>query len=186
MGQSEAASAKESTLEVVAATVASGKTRREDLMGGAQAEEEEGQIQQELEPSGGGEGHARFKVEARERTTKDPTADHLLSDDRESKDISKIAGSHGLIMRPKKKGKFGLRSASGETGERHVLDAAQASVDRKGKERESHFYPLWADSDKGNLASLGFGSDTGCLADTYIIVDSEVERKGSLELGSLL
>jgi hypothetical protein len=155
-------------------------------MGAALAEDEESQIQQELEPSGGGEGHAGVKVEARERTTKDPTANHLLSDDRESKNISKVAGSHSLIMRPKKKGKFGPRSASGETGEQHVPAAVQASVDGMGKERESHFYPLGADSDKGNLASLSFGSDTGCLADTYIIVNSEVERKGSLELSSLL
>jgi hypothetical protein len=162
MRQSEAASAKESTLEVVAATVASGKTRQEDLMGGAQAEEEEGQIQQELEPSGGGEGHARFKVEARERTTKDPTADHLLSDDCESKDISEVAGSHSLILRPKKKGKFGPRSACGETGVLHVPVAIQASVVGKGKEREGHFYPLGVKSDKRNLDSLSFGSDMGC------------------------
>jgi hypothetical protein len=110
----------------------------------------------------------------------------LLSDNRESKDISEVAGSHSLIMRPKKKGKFGTRSTSGETGERHVRAAIQASVDGMGKERESHFYPLGADSDKRNLASLSFGSDTGCLAETYIIIDSEVERKGSLELFSLL
>jgi hypothetical protein len=90
-------------------------------MGAAQAEDKEGQIQQELEPSGGGEGHAGVKVEVRERRTKDLTAIHLLSDDQESKDISEVAGSHSLIMRPKKKGKFGPRSASGETDERHQL-----------------------------------------------------------------
>jgi hypothetical protein len=62
MGKSEAASAKKSTPGVVAATVASGETRPEDLMAAAQAEDEEGQIQQELEPSGGGEGQAGVKV----------------------------------------------------------------------------------------------------------------------------
>jgi hypothetical protein len=88
MRQSEAASAKESTPGVVAAMVASGKTLLEDPMGSAQAEDEEGQIQQELEPSGGGgEGHAGFKVKAQERTAKDPTANHLLSDDQESKKL---------------------------------------------------------------------------------------------------
>jgi hypothetical protein len=155
-------------------------------MGAAQAEDKEGQIQLELEPSGGGEGHAGVKVEVRERRTKDLTAIHLLSDDQESKDISEVAGSHSLIMRPKKKGKFGPRSAIGETGERHVPAAVQASVDGMGKEREGHFYPLGADSDKENLALLGFRLDTGCLAETYIIVNYEGERKGSLELGSLL
>jgi hypothetical protein len=117
---------------------------------------------------------------------KDPTADHLLSDDCESKDISEVAGSHSLILRPKKKGKFGPRSACGETGVLHVPVAIQASVVGKGKEREGHFYPLGVKSDKRNLDSLSFGSDMGCLAGTYIIVDSEVERKGSLESGSLL
>jgi hypothetical protein len=117
---------------------------------------------------------------------KDPTADHLFSDDRESKNISKVAGSHSVIMRPKKKGKFGPKLASGETGERHVPAAVQPLVDGMGKEREGQFDPLGPNSVKGNLALIGFGSKTGCLAERYIIIDSEVERKGSLALGNLL
>jgi hypothetical protein len=36
------------------------------------------------------------------------------------------------------------------------------------------------------LSSLSFGSDTDFLSDTYVIVDPEVERNGTVVLGSLL
>jgi hypothetical protein len=143
----EAASAKKTMLGMVAGMGASGETLPEGLMRAAQTEDKEGQIQQELEPSGGCKGDAGGKVEASERTTEDPTADHLLSDYRESEYISKVAGSHSVIMRPKKKGKFGPKSASGETGERHVPAAVQALVDGMGKEREGQFDSLGPDSD---------------------------------------
>jgi hypothetical protein len=42
------------------------------------------------------------------------------------------------------------------------------------------------DGEENNLASLSFGSDTEYLAETYVIVDSEVKQNGSLEMGSLL
>jgi hypothetical protein len=155
-------------------------------MGAAQTEDEEGRIQQEPGPSGGGGGHAEVKIKARDRATKDPTADHLLSDDRESEDISEVAGNHSSSVRPRKKGKFSQKSASGETGEQHVPAAVQASVDGMGNDGwESNFAPLSLDSAKENLASLSFGSDTGYLAETYFIIDSEVKQNGSLALGSL-
>jgi hypothetical protein len=34
--------------------------------------------------------------------------------------------------------------------------------------------------------SLSFGSDTDYLSDTYVIINAEVKRNGSLETGSLL
>jgi hypothetical protein len=90
-------------------------------------------------------------------------------------------------VRPKKKGKFSQKSAGGETGERHVPPAVQASVDGMGNDGgESNLAPLSLDSEKKNLASLSFGLDTGYLAETYFIIDSEVKRNGSLGLGSLL
>jgi hypothetical protein len=51
---------------------------------------------------------------------------------------------------------------------------------------ESNCAPLSLDSDKENLASLSFGSDTGYLAETYFIIKSEEKQNGSLALGSLL
>jgi hypothetical protein len=144
----EAASAKETTPRIVAAMIASGETRLEGSMGAAQTEDEKGQIQQEPGPSGGCGGHAEVKIEARKRATKDPTANHLLSDNRESEDNSEVAGSHGLTVRPKKKGKFSQKSAGGETGERRVLPAVQASVDGMGNDGgESNYAPLSLDSD---------------------------------------
>jgi hypothetical protein len=183
----EAASARKTTPGLVAAMIASGETRLKGSIGAAQTEHEEGRIQQEPVPSGGCGGHAEVKIEAWERATKDPTANHLLSDNRESEDISEIAGSHSLTVRPKKKGKFSQKSAGGETGERHVPATVQASVDGMGNDGgESNFAPLSLGSDKENLASLIFGSDTGYLAETYFIIDSEVKQNASLALGSLL
>jgi hypothetical protein len=43
-----------------------------------------------------------------------------------------------------------------------------------------------SDGEENNLASLSFGSDTEYLADTYVIIDSEMKRNGSLAIGSLL
>jgi hypothetical protein len=57
MEKSEDASAKKTTPGLVAAMIASGETRPEGPMGAAQTEDEEGQIQQELEPFGGCGGH---------------------------------------------------------------------------------------------------------------------------------
>jgi hypothetical protein len=97
-----------------------------------------------------------------------------------------------LIARPKKKGKFSKKSADGETGERHVPPAVQASVNGMGDVgrgndgEESSLAPLSLDSDTENLSSLSFGSDMGYLAETYFIVDSVVKQNGSLTLGSLL
>jgi hypothetical protein len=171
-----AASARKTAPGLVAARIASGETPLEGSMGAAQTDDEEGRIQQELGPSGGGGGHAEVKAEARERATKDPTDNHLLSDDRESEDISEIAGSHSSTVRPKKKGKFSQKSAGGETGKRHVPAAVQASVDEMGNDgRESNFAPLSLDPEKENLASLSFGSDTEYLAEKYFIIDSEVK-----------
>jgi hypothetical protein len=102
-------------------------------------------------------------------------------------DNSEVAGIHSLTVRPKKKGKFREKLAGGETGKRHVLPAVQASVDGMGNGGgESSFAPLSLDSDKENLASLSFGSDTGYFAETYFIIHSEVKINGSLALGSLL
>jgi hypothetical protein len=42
------------------------------------------------------------------------------------------------------------------------------------------------DGEENNLASLSFGSDTEYKAETYVIIDSEVEHNGSLAMGSLL
>jgi hypothetical protein len=109
-----AASARKTTPGLVASMIALGETRPEGLIGAAQTDDEEGWIPQEPGPSGGGGGHAEVKVEARERATKDPTADHLLSDDRESEDISEGAGSHSSTERPNKKGKFRQKSTGGE------------------------------------------------------------------------
>jgi hypothetical protein len=93
-------------------------------------------------------------------------------------------------MSPKKKGKFNQKWADGETGERHVPPAVQASIDRdvgRGNDgEENNLAPLSLDYDTENLASLSFGSDTEYLAERYFIVDSEVKRNGSLALGSLL
>jgi hypothetical protein len=106
----EAASARRTKPRLVAAMIASGETRPEGLMGAAQTADEEGQIQQKPGPSGGCGGHKEVKIKAQKRATKDPTADHLLSDDQEIKDNSEVAGSHSLTVRPKKKGKFSQKS----------------------------------------------------------------------------
>jgi hypothetical protein len=172
--------------------IASGETRPEGLMGAPQTADEGGQIQPELDPSGGCGGHAEVKIEAWKRATKDLTANHLLSDDRGSKDNSEVAESHDLIVRPKKKGKFSQKLANRETGERHVPPAVQASVDcmgdvgRGNDGEENNLVPLSLNSDPENLASLSVGSDTGYLAETYFIVDSEEKQNGSLALDSLL
>jgi hypothetical protein len=46
--------------------------------------------------------------------------------------------------------------------------------------------PVGLTMEEISLVSLSFGSDTEDLAEAYIIIDSEVERNGSLALGSLL
>jgi hypothetical protein len=183
----EAASARKTTPRLVAAMIASRETRPEGLMGAAQTEDEESLIQQEPGPSGGCGGQAEVKVEAWKRATKDPTANHLLSDDRESEDISEVAGSHSLAVRLKKKGEFSQKSAGGETGEQHFPAAEHTSVDGMGNDGgKSNFAPISIDSDKENLASLSFGLDTGYLAETYFIINFEVTQNCSLALVSLL
>jgi hypothetical protein len=53
---------------------------------------------------------------------------------------------------PERKGKFGQKSAGGETGERHVPPAVQASIDEMGNDgRESNLAPLSLDSDRNTL-----------------------------------
>jgi hypothetical protein len=83
-------------------------------------------------------------------------------------------------MSRKKKGRFDQKSPNGDTGERHVPPEVRAPVDDMEGVRRGN------DGEENNLASLSFGSDTEYLAETYVIIDSEVEQNGSLAMGSLL
>jgi hypothetical protein len=88
-----------------------------------------------------------------------------------------------LITSPKKKGKFNQKSVDGDTGERHVPPAVQASVDDMGDVgrgndgEENNLASISLGSDAENLASLSFGLDTEDLAEMYVIVNSEVKKK---------
>jgi hypothetical protein len=176
----EAASAKKTRAKLAVAMAASGEICPEGLMGAAKTAEEGSQIQPEPGPSRGCGGHAEVKIEAQTRATKDAATNYLLSDNQGSEDNSGVAESYDLIASPKKKGKFNQKLADGDTGERHVPPAVQASVDDMEDVGGGN------DGEENNLASLSLGSDTEYLAETYVIVDSEEKRNGSLAMGSLL
>jgi hypothetical protein len=144
----------------------------------AKTAEEGSQIQPEPGPSGGCGGHA--KVKAQTVATRGAATALLISDEQESEDTLGVAPSKGLAKSPKRKGRFDQKSPDGDTGERYVPPEVQAPVDDmedvgRGNDGEENFF-----------ASLSFGSDTEYLAETYVIVDSEVELNGSLTMGSLL
>jgi hypothetical protein len=85
-----------------------------------------------------------------------------------------------LAKGPKKTGRFDQKLPDGDTGERHVRPEVQAPVDDMEDDGWGN------DGEENNLASLSFCSDTEYLAETYVIVDSEVEQSGSLAMGSRL
>jgi hypothetical protein len=123
---------------------------------------------------------AKTEVKPQTGATRDATTTHLISDEQESVDTWGVAPSKGLAMNLKKKGRFDQKSPDGDTGKRHVPPGVRAPVDgMEGVGRGN-------DGDKNNLASLSFGSHTEYLAETYVIIDSEVEQNGSLTMKSLL
>jgi hypothetical protein len=76
-------------------------------------------------------------------------------------------------------------------GELHVPPAVQEpdmeDVDWGGDDDEGNDFRLTPSANTSlNSASFSFGSDTDYLSDTYVIIDAEVKRNGSLETGSLL
>jgi hypothetical protein len=81
-------------------------------------------------------------------------------------------------MGPNRKGKFDNESPDGKTGEQGVQPVVQGPV--VGMKDVG----LGNDGEEIHLASLSFGSDTEYLAETYVIVDPEVEQNGSLEMES--
>jgi hypothetical protein len=137
-------------------------------------------IQPEPGPSGGCGGHAEVKIKAQTKATRDAPPDPLISDNHGSKDNSGVAESKGLVTSLKKKGKFDQKLPDGDTGEQHVPHEVQASVDDMKDVGRGN------DGEGNNLASLSFGSDTEYLSETYVVIDSEVKRNGSLAMGSLL
>jgi hypothetical protein len=69
---------------------------------------------------------------------------------------------------------------NGDTGARHVPPGVRAPVEDMEDVGRGN------DGEENNLASLSFGSETEYLAETYVIIYSEVEQNGSLAMGSLL
>jgi hypothetical protein len=89
------------------------------------------------------------------------------------------AASQGVGTSPKKKGRFDQKLPSRHTGGLHVPPAVPPDHDVGDVG--------WGNDGKvNNLASLSFGSGTECLAETYVVIDSEVDQNGSLTTKSLL
>jgi hypothetical protein len=83
-------------------------------------------------------------------------------------------------MNPNEKIRFDNKSPDGGAGERDVSPVVQAPVDDMEDVGRGN------DEEEINLASLSFGSDTEYLAETYVIVNPEVEQDCSLTMESLL
>jgi hypothetical protein len=83
-------------------------------------------------------------------------------------------------MNPNGRGRFDGELPNGGAGERDVPLMVQVPVAGVGDVGQGN------DDEEINLASLRLGSDTEYLAKTYVIVDPEVERNGSLKIRSLL
>jgi hypothetical protein len=139
-------------------------------------------IQPERDSSGGRGGHAGGKAQTEGK--RNATTTHFISED--------VAPSKGLTMSPNKKGKFDNELPKGETGEQGVQPVVQAPVEdmedvgpgNDGEEINLASLSLGSDTEK--LVFLSFGSDTEDLAETYVIVNPEVEQNGSLAMESLL
>jgi hypothetical protein len=83
-------------------------------------------------------------------------------------------------MNPNEKIRFDNKSPNGGAGERDVPPVVQAPVD------DMEDVGWGNDDEEINLSSLSFGSDKEYLAETYVIVNHEVELDGSFTMESLL
>jgi hypothetical protein len=81
-----------------------------------------------------------------------------------------VAPSQRLTTSPRKKGRFDQKSPDRHTGELHVLPGHGMEDVGRGNNGEEN-----------NLASCSFGSDTEYLAETYVLINSEVDQNGSLQ-----
>jgi hypothetical protein len=98
--------------------------------------------------------------EAQVGATRNKTTTHFISEG--------VASSKGLAMNPNGRGRFDNESPGGGAGERDVPLMVQVPVAGVGDDGPGN-------DNEENLASLSLGSDTEYLAETYVIVDPEVE-----------
>jgi hypothetical protein len=123
------------------------------------------------DPSGGHGGHA--KIEAQVGATRNETTTHFISEG--------VAPSKGLATNLNRKGGFDNKLPNGEAGERDIPIVVQAPVADMGDvgwgndDKEINLASLKFGYDTEKIVLLSLGSDTAYLAETYVIVDPEVD-----------